>query len=32
LGGWGWLWLAVMILLLAAITPLAFLKRRIEFD
>jgi len=31
-GGWGWLMPAVMILLLAAIMPLAFLKRRIEFD
>ena len=31
-GGWEWVMPALMILLLAAIMPLAFIKRRIEFD
>ena len=31
-GGWEWVMPAMMLLLLAAIVPFAFLKRRVEFD
>jgi len=31
-GGWGWALPAIMIVLLVAILPLAFIKRRVEFD
>jgi len=31
-GGWEWALPAIMIVLLAAVVPLAFLKRRVEFD
>jgi energy-coupling factor transport system permease protein len=31
-GGWGWALPVIMLLLLAAIMPLAFLKRRVELD
>ncbi len=32
LEGWGWLIPAIILLLLAAVVPLAFLKRRVELD
>jgi energy-coupling factor transport system permease protein len=32
LGGWGWVMPAIILLLLAAVVPLAWLKRRVELD
>jgi len=31
-GGWGWVMPAIILLLLAAVVPLAFIKRRVELD